>query len=147
MKWPILGSPVGLRHRQAGGSNNLPMKLKTSRYLYVPALTLALLLAAPLLRAEDPALAKEKISEKMKEKYDADKDGKLSDEEKAKMKEDAKEKREEVKKEILEKYDANHNGKLDADEKEKMKADRAAEKAAHKAEQEKRKAEREARKA
>ena len=91
------------------------------RYVIVPALALALLVAAPLVRAEVTAPVKEKTKEKVKEKYDTDKDGKLSDEEKAKLKADAKEKREELKKIALEKYDANHNGKLDPDEKEKFK--------------------------
>lgn len=80
-------------------------------------------------------------------KYDADKDGKLSDEEIAKKKEDAKAKRDETKKEALEKYDANKDGKLTADEKAKKKADHEAAVAAKKAEKEAKKAEKEAKKA
>ncbi len=122
------------------------MKSKLPRYLSVPALVLALLVAVPLIRAEETTPVKPKISEKVKEKYDADKDGKLNDAEKAKLKADAKEKREEVKKEVLEKYDANKNGKLDSDEKEKLHADREAEKAKHRAEKEAHKAEHDAKK-
>lgn len=117
------------------------------RSLVVPALLLALFAVTPLVRAEESAPAKDKPLTKTKEKYDADKDGKLSDAEKSEMKEDAKEKREEKKKAELAKYDANHNGTLDPQEKEKMKADHEAEKAAKHAEMEKMKAEREAKKA
>ena len=123
------------------------MNAKLIRYLCVPATVLALLVVAPLVRADDAAPAKDKPLSKAKEKYDADKDGKLSDEEKAKMKEAAKEKRDELKKEELEKYDLNHNGKLDPEEKAKLHADREAEKEAKRAEKEKLKAEREAKKA
>jgi hypothetical protein len=77
-------------------------------------------------------------------KYDADKDGKLSDEEKAKGKAEAKEKSEKAKKEALAKYDANANGKLDPEEKEKMKAEQMAEKEARKAQHEARKMEKNA---
>lgn len=82
-------------------------------------------------------------------KYDADKDGKLSGEEKAneaKGKAEAKEKREATKKSALEKYDANGNGKLDPEEREKMKADHTAELEAKKAEKAAKKAEQEAKK-
>ena len=123
------------------------MKSILPRYLVVPALLLALLGSTPLVRAEETSPVKEKPLQKAKEKYDADKDGKLSDAEKSEMKEDTKEKREEKKKAELAKYDANHNGMLDPDEKEKMKADHDAEKAAKHAEMEKLKAEREAKKA
>lgn len=80
-------------------------------------------------------------------KYDADHDGKLSDEEKAMAKAEAKAKRDARKEEALRKYDANDNGKLDQAEREKMKAESAAEKAARKAAREARKTEKEARKA
>ena len=123
------------------------MKSMLPRYLLVPALTLALLAAAPLVRAEDAATAKDKALTKAQQKHDTDKDGTLSDEEKARRKEAAKEKRADVKKEVLEKYDANQNGKLDPDEREKMKAAREAEQAAHRGEKEKRQAERAAEKA
>ena len=129
------------------GLTDLPMKSILPRWFFVPALVLALLAATPLIHAEDSAPAKEKPLSKAKEKHDTDKDGKLSDAEKAEMKEEAKEKSEEKKKEILAKYDANHNGQLDPDEKEKAKADHEAEKAAHRAELEKRKTDHEAKKA
>ena len=77
-------------------------------------------------------------------KYDTDHDGKLSDEEKARAKAEAKEKREAKKEEALKKYDANDNGKLDQAEKEKMKAENAAEKEARKAKKEALKAEKQA---
>lgn len=80
-------------------------------------------------------------------KYDADKDGQLSDEEKARMKEDAKAHRDELKEKALEKYDANKNGKLDPEEKAQREADRKAEKEKRQAEHEAKKAERDAKKA
>lgn len=123
------------------------MKSKLPRYLVVPALLLALLAVTPLVRAEETSPAKEKPLSKAKGKYDADKDGKLSDAEKAELKEDEKEKRQAKKLAELEKYDANRNGKIDPEEKEKMKADQEAEKSARLAEAEKLKAERAAKKA
>jgi hypothetical protein len=103
----------------------------------VPALLALTLLVAPLaLRAEGEA--SQKLS-KAKEKYDADKDGKLSDEEKAAAKEGAKAKAKETRAANKEKYDANHDGKIDAEEKAKKKADEEAEKAARKAGREARK--------
>lgn len=80
-------------------------------------------------------------------KHDADKDGKLSEEEIAKKKADAKAKRDESKKEALEQYDADKDGKLSADEKAKKKADHKAEVEAKKAEKEAKKAQKEAAKA
>jgi len=80
-------------------------------------------------------------------KYDADHDGKLSDEEKARAKAEAREKREAKKEAELKKYDDNGNGKLDQGEKAKMKADSAAAKEARKAEREARNAEKKAGKA
>lgn len=123
------------------------MKFILPRYLVVPALLLALLGSTSLVRAEETSPVKEKPLPKAKEKYDADKNGKLSDAEKSEMKEDAKEKREAMHKKELEKYDANHNGKIDPEEKEKIKADHEAEKAAKHAEMEKLKTEHEAKKA
>ncbi len=119
------------------------MKAKFSRHLFVPGLViLALCFSAPIARAEAAATAATNATKgrHVKEKYDADKDGKLSEEERAKMKSDAKEhakeKREVNEKKMLEKYDANKNGKLDPEEREKMQADRKAEaeqrKAGHK---------------
>ncbi len=120
------------------------------RFPFAPGLlALVCLLAAPVtaVRAEDQP-AKDKLGQhKHAGKYDADKDGQLSDEEKANMKEAAKEKREAKKKETLEKYDANKNGKLDSDEKAQQEADIQAEKEAKKAAKEAKKAEKEAKKA
>ena len=88
--------------------------------------------------------APEKKLTKAKEKYDADKDGRLSAEEKARANEEAAAKarltREENMKKALAKYDANANGKLDDDEKARMKSDEKAEHEARKAEREAKKA-------
>lgn len=100
----------------------------------------ALALAATA-RAEEPAKAPKPPSKAMLKKYDADRDGKLSDDEKAQAKADAKAKREVKRQEALKEYDANADGKLGKDEREKMKADKAADRAARKAEKEARKAE------
>jgi EF hand len=122
------------------------MTMKSSLPLLVPAIiALALSAAVVALRADDST--SEKPLSKAQAKYDADKDGKLSDEEKARMKEDAKEKREERMEKILEKYDVNKNGKLDPEEKAKWEADKKAAREARKAEREKRKAEHDARQA
>lgn len=84
--------------------------------------------------AEEKAKEPKGPSKTMLKKYDADQDGKLSDEETAKAKADAKAKREEKKQEELKEYDANADGKLNKDEREKMKADKAAAREARKAE-------------
>src|SRR3954468_7133539 len=52
----------------------------------------------------------------MMQKYDANKDGSLSDTEKAAMKADFQAKRAEMKKEMLAKFDTNKDGKLDETE-------------------------------
>jgi hypothetical protein len=95
------------------------------------------LLALGLLFAPSRSTAAETPPEKKltkaKEKYDVDKDGKLSDEEKAKAKEDASAKAKQTKEENLAKYDANKDGKLDDAEKAVKKADEDAAKAAAKA--------------
>ena len=110
----------------------------------VPALLALTLMVTPLaLRAESEAA--KKLS-KNQEKYDADKDGKLSDEEKAAAKEGAKAKAKETREANLKKYDANGDGKLDPEEKAKKKADDQAEHETAKAEREARKAAREAEK-
>lgn len=105
--------------------------------------TLAFIVTA---RGEEKAPEPKPPSKAALKKYDADHDGKLSDEEKARARAEAKAKREARKEEALKKYDANDNGKLDQAEKERMKSETAAEKAARKAEREARKAEKEARK-
>ena len=95
---------------------------------FVPGvLALLMSLLSVSLRAEDPVDGK---LSKAKEKYDADKDGQLSAEEKAKTREDvaanAKAREEEQHKALLAKYDDNGNGRIDEAEKAKMKADEAA---------------------
>lgn len=103
--------------------------------------TLAFVVTA---KGEEKASEPKPPSKAALKKYDADHDGKLSDEEKVRAKAEAKEKREAKKEEALKKYDANDNGKLDQAEKEQMKAETAAEKEARKAAKEARKAEKQA---
>jgi len=107
--------------------------MKNPRLPHIASALLALaVIVAPLsLRAED---TKEKPLSKAKEKYDADKDGRLSDTEKAAAKEGAKAKAKETREANLEKYDANKDGKLDKEERAKQKADAEAEREAMKAE-------------
>ncbi len=107
--------------------------MKNLRTPHIASALLALVvLVVPLtLRAEE---AKEKPLSKVKEKYDADKDGTLSETEKAAAKEGAKARAKETREENLEKYDANKDGKLDKEERTKQKADAEAEYAAQKAE-------------
>lgn len=120
------------------------MKSITSKIVsMLAALSLALVTTGS---AQDNSAPKAPSKAALK-KYDADKDGKLSEEEIAKKKADAKAKRDEAKKAALEKYDADKSGKLEADEKAKKKADHAAQVAARKAEKEAKKAEKEAKKA
>ena len=109
------------------------MKTSSSvRRIALGLLALALLVVPTLVLAQEP---REKLS-KAKEKYDADKDGKLSDEEKANARDAARAKAKETREENLAKYDANKDGKLDADERAKKKADEEAAKEARKAERE-----------
>lgn len=115
------------------------MKSIRTTLIIAPGLLALALMAAPAsARAEDTA--KDKPLTKNQQKYDADHDGKLSDDEKAAAKDGAKAKAKATREENLAKYDANKDGKLDDEEKAKKKADEAA---AHEA----RKAEREAKKA
>ena len=108
------------------------MKTKRSILDLAPAMLALVMLVAPLcLRAEEAA--REKPMSKAKEKYDADKDGKLSDSEKEAAKEGAKAKAKETREENLAKYDANKDGKLGKEEREKQKADIEAEREAKKA--------------
>lgn len=94
-------------------------------------LALAVFVAPCSLRAEEAA--KEKPLTKNQEKYDADKDGKLNDEEKAAAKAGADAKSKATREENLAKYDANKDGRLDDAEKAKKQADEMAEKEAMKA--------------
>lgn len=107
-----------------------------------PGLLALVLLAAPAsVRAEEAR--KEKPLTKNQQKYDADHDGRLNDEEKAAAKEGAKAKAKQTREENLAKYDANRDGKLDDEERAKKRADEAAAKMAAKAEREARKLARE----
>ncbi len=69
---------------------------------------------------------KREIPAELIEKFDADKDGKLSDDEKKAMREAMKAKAEERKAKMLEKYDTDKSGQLSDTEKEAMKADMKA---------------------
>jgi Ca2+-binding EF-hand superfamily protein len=117
------------------------MKTSYSKLKFALGLLALAILVAPLTVNAQEA-PKGKLS-KAKEKYDADHDGKLSDEENASAKEGAKAKAKETREENLKKnlarYDANGNGKLDPEEREKMKADENADKEARKAARESRK--------
>jgi len=86
--------------------------------------------------AEDTASKEKKPSKASLEKYDANKDVLLSDEEKAKAKEAAKEKAKHTREATLAKYDVNKDGKLEDNEKAAKKADEEAAKAEKKAEKE-----------
>ncbi len=107
-------------------------------------LALALTVLPAALHAEE---ATDKKLTKNQQKYDADKDGKLSEEEKAAANEAAKAKAKETRESNKEKYDANKDGKIDAEERAKKKADKQADKEARKAEREANKAAKEAEKA
>lgn len=122
------------------------MKSHPTLRLIAPAL-LALLLFFPSmpLMAED-ASADKKLTKNQRQ-YDADGDGKLSDEEKAAAKEGARAKAKETREANLEKYDENKDGKLDEQERAKKKADEESAKEAKKAEREAKKAEKESAKA
>lgn len=126
------------------------MKLFHPKIQFAPALLALALLALPAIARADEPTPEKKLS-KAQEKYDSDKDGTLSAEERAKAREDAlakaRQTREEHRKIALEKYDANHDGKLDGKEKAKMKADAAMARETQKAARDARKAERAARKA
>jgi Ca2+-binding EF-hand superfamily protein len=69
---------------------------------------------------------KREVPAEMLEKFDADKDGKLSDDETKAMHEAMKARMEERKAKMLEKYDADKSGELSDTEKEAMKADMQA---------------------
>lgn len=117
------------------------MKLSTPIRLCMLALfTLAFVVSG---RAEEGKAP----SKEMLKKYDTNKDGVISEEEKAAGKAAAKESREARRAEELAKYDENKDGKINKDERAKIMADREAEKAARKAERDARKAERDAMKA
>ncbi len=108
---------------------------------------LALVFAVTMAKAKEEGDKERKPSKETLEKYDANKDGKLDDTEKAAAKAGAAAKTKATKEANLAKYDANKDGKLDETEKAAMKADHDAAKATKKAERDAKKAEREANKA
>lgn len=95
------------------------------KHLFVPGL-LVLALVGPRAQADDTAMTDRPPTKTELKRYDADKDGKLSEEETAHMKADEKERKEAREKKILAKYDVNKNGVLDPEEKAKWEADRKA---------------------
>jgi len=105
--------------------------LRTTLTIALGTLALALLFA-PFTSIAGEAAPEKKLT-KAKEKYDADKDGKLNDDEMARAKADTAAKAKHTKEENLAKYDANKDGKLDDAEKAVKKADEEAMKAAKKA--------------
>ena len=100
--------------------------------LIAPGFLALVLLAVPAVARAEEAV-KDKPLTKNQQKYDADHDGKLNDEERAAAKEGAKAKAKETREANLAKYDVNKNGKLDDDERAQKKADEQAEHDAHKA--------------
>ncbi len=110
---------------------------RTTSPLAPVLLALSLFVTPSFLLAAD----EDKKLSKNQQQYDADKDGKLSDEEKAAAKEGAKAKAQATRQANKEKYDANGDGKIDETERAQKKADEDAEKAAKKTEREARKAE------
>ncbi len=113
------------------------MKIQNPIPRLVPALLALALVAVPASLFAD---AGEKKLTKSQQQYDADKDGKLSEEEKAAAKEGAKAKAQATRDSNREKYDANGDGKLDKEERAQKKADEQAAKEARKAEREAKKA-------
>ncbi len=63
------------------------------------------------------------MHKRMLEKFDANKDGQLDDQEKAAMKAEFEAKKAEMKQKFMEKFDTNKNGQIDEDEKAAIKAD------------------------
>ncbi|MFZ5493781.1 MAG: hypothetical protein ACOZE5_00405 [Verrucomicrobiota bacterium] len=109
------------------------MKAPSHTFRFAPVLlALALSVGSPVLFGEESA---EKKLTKNQQQYDADKDGKLSDEEKAAAREAAKAKAKETR-----------EGKLDKEERAQKKADEEAAREARKAEREAKKAEKAAEK-
>jgi len=95
---------------------------------------LALSFTATIVSADEAAAKEKKPSKATLEKYDANKDGQLSEEEKVNAKAGAKEKAKHTREENLAKYDANKDGKLEETEKAAKKAEEDAAKALKKAE-------------
>ncbi|MEJ1972651.1 MAG: hypothetical protein WDM96_09375 [Lacunisphaera sp.] len=114
------------------------MKTIRSTLIIAPGLLALALMASPAARAEEAA--KEKPLTKNQREYDADHDGRLSDEEKAAAKAGAAAKAKKTREENLAKYDANKDGKLDDEEKAKKTADEQEAKASAKAQRDAKKA-------
>lgn len=93
---------------------------------------LALLMAGSVASAEESTAKERKPSKATLEKYDSDRDGKMSEEEKARAKAGAQAKAKATREENLAKYDVNKDGKLDDEEKARKKADDDAAKDARK---------------
>lgn len=106
---------------------------KTSPSLKLALGLLALSLIPAVASADDVVTKEKKPSKAALEKYDTDKDGQLSDEEKAKAKEASKEKAKHTREATLAKYDTNKDGKLEDTEKAAKKADEEAARAEKKA--------------
>ncbi len=117
------------------------MKTNHPIRMVAPALLALVLLALPCSLPAEEAAAKEKKLTKNQEKYDADKDGKLNEEEQAAAKKAAQEKAKETREANLAKYDADKDGKLSDEEKARKQADESAAKEAKQAEREAKKAE------
>ena len=84
---------------------------------------LALSVTTTFVAADDSAPKERKPSKATLEKYDADKDGQLNEDEKAKAKEGAKEQSKHTREANLAKYDTNKDGKLDKEERSKISAE------------------------
>ncbi|MFT4176852.1 MAG: EF-hand domain-containing protein [Luteolibacter sp.] len=91
--------------------------MKTTTLITLGVLAGSLSFAAAQEGTTEKTKPERKIPAEVLEKFDKDGDGKLSEEEKAAMKEARK-------KEMLEKYDKDGDGKLSDEEKAAMKADR-----------------------
>jgi len=118
------------------------MQLSTSSLKLALGL-LALSSTANFAFAEDGVHKENKPSKATLEKFDANNDGQLNEEEKAKAKAAAKEKAKHTREENLAKYDTNKDGKLDEAEKVTKKTDEDAAREAKRAEKEAVKATRE----
>ena len=114
------------------------MYTKSIRTLIVPALIgLAFALTIPTISAQEKAPTEKTPKAK---RGDANKDGVVSEEEKAAAKAESAKKKAERETKAFAKYDANKNGVLDPDEKAQQEADRKAEREKKKADHAEKKA-------
>ncbi len=100
--------------------------MKTTKLIILGALIGTCSFATAQDGAPPEGAPKHKMSPEDRDKFDADKSGDLSDEEKATMKAALKAKGEERKAAMLAKFDANKDGTLDETEKAAMKAEMKA---------------------